>query len=41
MIKASQKMINEQHNSSVVVNRDFKLQIKTLFFKMHLETQVN
>ena len=29
MIEASQKMINEQHNS-LVVNRDFKLKIKTL-----------
>jgi hypothetical protein len=29
MIEASQEMISEQHNSSVV-NRDFKLQIKTL-----------
>jgi hypothetical protein len=29
MIEATQKMINEQHNSSVV-NRDFKLKIKTL-----------
>ena len=29
MIEASQRMINEQHNSSVV-NRDFKLKIKTL-----------
>ena len=29
MIEASQRMINEQHNSSVV-KRDFKLKIKTL-----------
>jgi hypothetical protein len=29
MIEASQRMINEQHNSSVV-RRDFKLKIKTL-----------
>jgi hypothetical protein len=29
MIEASQRMINEQHNSSVV-NRDFELKIKTL-----------
>jgi hypothetical protein len=29
MIEASQRMINEQHNSSIV-NRDFKLQMKTL-----------
>jgi uncharacterized protein (DUF1778 family) len=29
MIEASQKIINEEHNSSVV-NRDFKLKIKTL-----------
>jgi len=29
MIEASQRMIGEQHNSSVV-NRDFKLKIKTL-----------
>jgi hypothetical protein len=30
MIKASQRMINEQHNNSSVANRDFKLKIKTL-----------
>jgi uncharacterized protein (DUF1778 family) len=29
MIEASQKIINEQHNSSVV-KRDFKLKIRTL-----------
>jgi hypothetical protein len=40
MIEASQKIINEQQNSSVVVNRDFKLKIKT-HENAPIETQIN